>query len=86
MLSFREVSPGDDELQQAQQQAGIALPGKVYAARLCRLEGVSSVKVDAHTERLPLLRDTRFFASAISVPVLVRRATDSAFGASPSEP
>jgi hypothetical protein len=86
MLSFREVSSGDSNLQAAQSEAGIILPGKVYAARLCRISGVVSQKIDARTERMRLVDDRRFFASPSAVMVLLKRATDPQFGGSPSEP
>lgn len=86
MLSFREVSPGNPDLQAAQSEAGVVLPGKVYAARLCRITSFVKPKVNARTERMPLVDDRRFFASPGSVTVLSKRATDPQFGASPSEP
>ena len=86
MLSFREISPGDSGLQQAQLEAGIVLVGKVYAARLCRIVPFVKPKINARTERMPLVDDSRFFASASSLVVLRKRATDPQFAASPSEP
>ena len=85
ILSFREVTPGDPDLQAAQNQAGVVLQGKVYFARLCRSDA-ASVKVDARTERMPLVNDTLFFASAQSVRVLIKRTSDLRFAPRASEP
>jgi hypothetical protein len=86
MLSFRKVSSGDADLQAAQAQAGLVLQGKIYAARLCRFAGVPSQKIDPHTEQMPLTQEVLFFASPTSSMVLIKRATDPQFAASPSEP
>jgi hypothetical protein len=85
MLSFRAVSSSDSELQRAQTEAGVILPGKVYAVRLCKIVPFVTPKINARTERMPLVEDSRFFASASAVLVLRKRATDPQFGASPSE-
>jgi hypothetical protein len=85
ILSFREITAGDPDLQLAQNQAGVVLQGKVYFARLCRSDA-ASVRVDARTERMPLVSDTLFFASAQSVRVLIKRATDLRFAPRASEP
>ena len=85
LLSFRAVSPSDSELQRAQTEAGVVLSGKVYAARLCKIVPFVTPKINARTERMPLVEDSRFFASAGSVLVLRKRATDAQFGSSPSE-
>jgi hypothetical protein len=86
MLSFRNISPGDPDLQAAQSQAGLVLQGKIYAARLCRFAGVPSQKIDPRTEQMPLTQERRFFASPTSRMVLIKRDTDPQFAASPSEP
>jgi hypothetical protein len=86
MLSFREVSAGDSELQSAQSEAGVVLAGKVYAVRLCRIVPPIQPKVDARTDRMPLKDDRRFFASPSARMVLSKRASDPRYGASPSEP
>lgn len=86
LLSFREVSSGDSALQAAQAEAGTILMGQVYAARVCRVTPVVTPKTDAHLDRMPLVDDRQFFASADSIMVLVKRATDPAFAAAPSEP
>jgi hypothetical protein len=86
LLSFRKISPGDEDLQAAQSEAGLILQGKIYAARLCRFAGVPSEKIDPRTEQMPIIEEVRFFASPISSMVLIKRATDPQFAASPSEP
>jgi hypothetical protein len=86
MLSFRKISPGDPDLQAAQSQAGLVLQGKIYAARVCRFDGVPSQKTDPRTEQMPLIQERRFFASPTSNMVLIKRDTDPQFAASPSEP
>jgi len=86
MLSFREISSGDSVFQAAQSEAGVVLQGKVYAARLCRIAEVVKPKINARTDRMPLVDDRRFFASPSSLMVLSKRATDPRFGAKKSEP
>ena len=86
MLSFREIPPGDSDLQVAQSESGVVLQGKVYSARLCRIAAVIEPKVNARTDRMPLVDDHRFFVSPSSLMVLSKRATDPQFGARKSEP
>lgn len=86
MLSFQQVSSGNEALQRAQEDAGLVLQGRVYSARLCRLEGVPSQKIDARTEQMPITEEVLFFASPISSKVLFKKATDSKFVPKPSEP
>lgn len=86
MLSFRKVSPGDSELQQAHIDGGLVLPADVYAARLCRITAAVQPKPDARTERMPLLDERRFFVSANVLKLLHKRAGDPKFGAARSEP
>ena len=86
MLSFREVQPGDSDLQSAQAEAGVVLVGTVYAARLCRIVPVVEPKINARADRMPLVDDRRFFASPNSLMVLSKRPADPQFTASRSEP
>lgn len=86
MLSFQQVSSGNQALQEAQNDAGLVLQGRVYSARLWRLAGVPSQKIDPHTEQMPITEEVLFFASPISLSVLRKRATDAKFVAKPSEP
>lgn len=86
ILSFREASSGDSELQSAQSEAGVILEGKVYAARVCRITSVVTPKTDPRLDRMPLIDDRKYYASASSLMVLSKTATDPRFGASPSEP
>ncbi|MBA3755334.1 MAG: hypothetical protein H0X02_03490 [Nitrosomonas sp.] len=83
MLSFREVSAGDPDLQKAQAEAGEALQGKVYSVRMCRI--TTGIKVDPRIERMPLAQDKRFFVSAGSVMVIHKNASDAQFWKSRSE-
>jgi len=86
LLSFREVSSGDSDLQAAQLEAGVVLEGKVYAARTCRISPRLTPKLDPRLDRMPLVDDRRFFTSAKSLMVLTKKATDSHFAAKRSEP
>jgi hypothetical protein len=86
ILSFREMSPGDAKLQSAQSDAGVILEGKVYAVRVCRIAPVVKPKTDARLDRMPLVDEREFYATARSLMVLSKMATDPRFGANPSEP
>jgi hypothetical protein len=86
MLSFRDVSSGDPELQAAQSDAGIVLTGKIYASRFCRIVPTVTPKSNPRTERMPVVDESKFFASPTSLMVLVKRASDPQFGANRSEP
>ena len=86
MLSFREVTSGDAELQAAQSDAGLVLPGKVYAGRFSRIAPTVVPKVNARTERMPAVDVARFFTSPTALMALVKRAGDPRFAASRSEP
>jgi hypothetical protein len=86
ILSFREISSGDNELQSAQSEAGVILDGKVYGGRVCRIAQLVKPKTDPRLDRMPLVDDRQFFVSASSLRVLMKRSTDPRFGASPSEP
>ena len=86
MLSFREVTSGDMDLQAAQSEAGLVLPGKVYAARFCRIVATVTPKINARTERMPAVEVARFFASPTALMTLVKRAGDPRFATSRSEP
>jgi hypothetical protein len=85
MLSFREVSSGDSELQSAQSEAGVVLEGKVYGGRVCRMAPLVKPKTDPHLDRMPLVDDRQFFVSASALQVLTKRSTDPRFGSSLSE-
>ncbi len=86
MLSFRAVSPGELELQAAQSDAGLVLPGRVYAGRFSRIVATVTPKINARTERMPAVDVARFFASPTALRALVKRAGDPRFAASRSEP
>ena len=86
MLSFREVTSGDSELQTAQSDAGLVLAGKVYAARFSRIVATVTPKINARTERMPAVDVARLVASPTALLALVKRATDPRFAASRSEP
>ena len=86
MLSFREVTSGDSELQTAQSDAGLVLAGKVYAARFSRIVATVTPKINARTERMPAVDVARLFASPTALLALVKRAGDPRFAASRSEP
>ena len=86
MLSFREMSSGDAELQSAQSEAGLVLPGKVYAGRFSRIVATITPKINARTERMAAVDVARFFASPTALMALVKRAGDPRFAASRSEP
>lgn len=86
MLSFREVTSGNAELQAAQSDAGLLLPGKVYAGRFSRIAPTVKPKINARTERMPAVDVARFFASPTALLALVKRAGDPRFAASRSEP
>jgi hypothetical protein len=86
VLSFRAMSSGDSELQQAQSEAGTILRGQVYRLQLCKnIPPADRAPISPRLQRFPL-RDLRtFFASADSVPVLVKRETDLRWAAAASE-
>lgn len=86
MLSFREVSSGDSELQAAQSDAGLVLGGKVYAGRFSRIVATVTPKINARTERMPAADVARVFASPTVLMALVKRSGDPRFGTSRSEP
>lgn len=73
MLSFVEIEAGNTALQQAQTEAGHVLNGRVYGVRMCELSSERK-RVDARTERMPLLNLTEFFVSAPDVLVLHKPA------------
>jgi len=86
VLSFRAVSPGDGELQQAQSDVGTVLSGQAYRIQLCRNVPVSQrSSFGPRLQRFPL-RDLRsFFASARSVAVLTKAENDPQWAAAASE-
>lgn len=86
ILSFRAAANGDSALQTAQIEAGHVLAGGVFAIRASRLRGSLIKKVDARTERMPLLQPVEFFVSARDPVVLVKRSSDLKFGRAASEP
>jgi len=88
VLSFRSVATGDDVLEQAQTQAGALLKGAVYRVELCANVEPSRrelVPGNPRLRRFPLSRLVFCFASAESVPVLVKRDGDAQWAAAPSE-
>jgi hypothetical protein len=89
VLSFREVVASNQELQDAQTQAGTILTGKVYRVDLCKFIPEAQrtlVLGKPHLKRFPLQDLRSFFASAESVLVLTKRETDNKWASLPSEP
>jgi hypothetical protein len=86
MLSFRVITSGDVELQQAQGEAHTILRGQIYRVELCQNPPIDAREsVDAHLYRFPL-RDLRFFfASPDSRVVLTKRETDVRWASAASE-
>ena len=86
VLSFRPVTSGDSELQQAQSEAGTILSGQVYRLQLCKnIPPADRMRISPRLQRFPL-RDLRaFFTSAGSIQVLVKRENDLRWAAAASE-
>lgn len=78
MLSFVEVEVGNTALQQAQAEAGHILTGRVYGLKMCLMSNQLE-RVDARTERMPLIDLTEFFVSASDVLVLHKPAGSPRF-------
>jgi hypothetical protein len=88
VLSFRLISSGDAELQEAQTQAGTVLNGAVYRVELCAnllKNEAKAVPDNPRLQRFPL-RDLRFFfVTAETNSVLTKREIDARWAATPSE-
>jgi hypothetical protein len=87
IVSFRRVSPGDPELQQAQQQAGQVLRGPVYYARASFLNGSDPSKPvagDPRRRRIALSRQNELFV-APDEPVALRRRLQQPWAVAPAE-
>jgi hypothetical protein len=69
MLSFVKVEAGNTALQHAQTEAGHILAGDVYGVKMCRMSNQRE-RVNAKTERMPLIDLTEVFVSASDVLVL----------------
>ena len=78
MLSFVEVESGSIALQQAQAEAGHILTGRAYNLKMCRMSDKRE-RVNARTERMPLINLTEFFVSASDVLVLQKPAGSPRF-------
>jgi beta-phosphoglucomutase-like phosphatase (HAD superfamily) len=78
MLSFVEVETGNTALQQAQAEARHILTGRVYGVKMCLMSNQRE-RVNARTERMPLIDLTEFFVSASDVSVLHKPAGASHF-------
>lgn len=85
VLSFRVITSGDVELQQAQGEAHTVLRGQIYRIELCRSPSVAREKINAYLHRF-LLRDLRFyFVSPDSKMVLTKRESDLRWASASSE-
>jgi hypothetical protein len=86
VLSFRVITSGDVELQQAQGEAHTILRGQIYRVELCQNPPLDRREnIGAHLSRFPL-RDLRFFfTSPDSKAVLTKRETDLRWGSATSE-
>jgi hypothetical protein len=73
MLSFVKVEAGNTALHQAQTEAGHILAGRVYGVKMCRMSNQRE-RVNAKTERMPLIDLTEFFVSASDVLALHKPA------------
>jgi hypothetical protein len=88
VLSFRAISPGDGDLQAAQEQAGAVLRGRVYRVELCDFVPVrerKAVEGRPGLRRFPLVDVREFYASANSIRVLAKRERQLKWVAVPSE-
>ena len=86
VLSFRVITSGDVELQQAQSEAHTILRGQVYRMELCQSPPVAArEKISAHLYRFPLRDLCFFFASPDSKVVLVKRENDLRWASASSE-
>jgi hypothetical protein len=86
VLSFRVITSGDVELQQAQGEAHTILRGQIYRMELCKSPPVAArQKMSAYLYRFPLQDLRFFFASPDSKVVLTKRENDLRWAAASSE-
>jgi len=86
VLSFRVITSGDVELQQAQGEAHTILRGQIYRVELCRTPSIAArERIDAHLYRFPLRNVRFFFASPDSNVVLTKRENDLRWASATSE-
>ncbi len=89
MLSFRRVSPGDPELQQAQGEAGHVLGGEaLYRMELCFIGAAAETAPSPNGprfRRLPVRQRNAFFVSPTDPWALRKRGTDPGWGRARAE-
>ncbi len=89
MLSFRRVSPGDPELQQAQGEAGHVLGGEaLYRMEMCFVGAAAETAPSPkgpRFRRLPVRQRSAFFVSPTDPWALRKRGTDPGWGRARAE-